>query len=139
MYVNGNLEDNVVSERQIPCGVSNNFASGGQRIDAMPAAAQIPNIIINVQSGNTKSEDVNEQRPVVANPVVTNPVVLAQNDTRTTNNYQDGTTTQNTNTQTGLPTIPTERIVDRERKVRMGVIQNQKKITCAETFYPEFI
>lgn len=136
MYVNGNLEDNIVSERQIPCGVSNTFANSGQRVDAMPTAAQIPNIIINVQSGNTKSEDVNEQRPVVANPVVTNPVVLAQNDSTTTNNYTGET--KNGTTQTGLPTIPTEKIVDRERKVRMGVIQNQKKISCAETFYPEF-
>jgi hypothetical protein len=133
MYVNGNLEDNVVSERALPCGVSNNYATGSQRVDALPTAAQMPNIIINVQSNNSKSEDVNEQRPV------TNPVVLAQTDSNTTtNNYTGETKKIVTQEESGNPKFPTEKL-DRERKVRMGITTPQKKITCAETFYPEFI
>lgn len=112
------LNDEVISERNLPCGVNNQFKSNANTSCGCASDKDKNiNLVVNVNSNNSK--DTKTESPVVANT----PVILAEN--------QDELRTKRMTIPSDNSTIRTVRITNTKDGVN--------RIKCAETFSPEFI
>lgn len=141
------MNDKLVSETKLPCGYGNEnqnkFANSRPVLDSNQNM-NIPNIIINVQSQNSK--DSNTERPVITNPVVARPVinnvpVLVGNESysRETNLMNDREREERLKRIVSFEeNRNSDNTIREKRIIAEDLPRKNAKITCAETFYQEF-